>query len=225
MLVGLVAVAESGWDTGVVAVLYYLAAYVFMTVGAFTVVHLMSRRAEGDQQFDRDWSGAARRHPFLGVAMTVFMLSLGGIPPTAGFFGKYSLFKAAIDAGLVGLVIVAVLNSLVSVYYYLRVVVAMSMQPERAVVPGVLETFAAGGRPHALAGPGAMAAESALASDEPAFEPPPPRVAEDRVWVARTVVLVCLLATLWLGFGPSTGGLPGIERVLQWAEVAAAALR
>jgi NADH-quinone oxidoreductase subunit N len=225
MLVGLVAVAQSGWDTGVVALLYYLAAYVFMNVGAFTVVHLMSRRAEGDLQFDRDWSGAARRQPFLGVAMTVFMLGLGGIPPTAGFFGKYSLFKAAIDAGLVALVIVAVLNSLVSVYYYLRVVVAMYMRPERGVVPGVLETLAAG-RTHALEGPGAMAAEPASVVDDAAvLEPPPPRLAEGRAWVARAVVLVCLVATLWLGFGPSAAGLPGVQRVLEWAEVAAASLR
>jgi len=226
MVVGLTAVADSGYDTGAVALLYYLAAYVFMNVGAFTVVHLLGRRAEGELQFDRDWSGAARRQPFLGAAMVVFMLGLGGIPPTAGFFGKYSLFKSAMDAGLVWLVVIAVLNSLVSVYYYLRVVVALYMRPERAVVPGVLESLVAGGRTHALEGPGAMAAEAPLVVDDAALlEPPPPRIAESREWTARVVVGICVVATLWLGFGPTLGGIPGVERVLDWAQQAAASLR
>src|SRR5262249_48262851 len=199
--------------TGAVAVLYYLAAYVFMNIGAFTVVMLFSRRAEGELQFDRDWSGAARRYPFLGVAMAVFMLSLGGIPPTAGFFGKYSLFKAAVDAHLVPLVVVAVLNTLVSVYYYLRVVVALFMREERATIPGVFEAVAAGSRAHALEGPGAMAA------------PLPPRVADGRALVPRCVVAICFFATLWLGVGASIGRLPGVGRVLDWAELAAAAMR
>jgi NADH-quinone oxidoreductase subunit N len=217
MLVGLVAVATSGWDTGAVAVLYYLAAYVFMNIGAFTVVALLGRRAEGDLQFDRDWSGSALRHPFLGVAMTVFMLGLGGIPPTAGFFGKYSLFKAAIDAHLVPLVVIAVLNSLVSVYYYLRVIVAMYMRAEHAPAPGVLSAIA-GGRQHALEGPGAMAAEDVV----PAL---PPRLAERGAWGLRIVVGLCLFATLWLGIGASIGMLPGVSRVLEWAELAMASLR
>jgi len=216
MLVGLTAVAVSGWDTGAIAVLYYLAAYVFLNVGAFTVVTLLSRRAEGELQFDRDWSGAARQHPFLGAAMTVFMLGLGGMPPTAGFFGKYSLFKAAVDAHLVPLVIIAVLNSLVSVYYYLRVIVALYMRAEHAPVPGVLEALAAGGRAHALQGPGAMAAEEAVL---------PPRMAAGRAWTLRAVVGICLFAVLWLGMGVSIGPLPGVSRVLDWAEIAAAALR
>jgi NADH-quinone oxidoreductase subunit N len=216
MLVGLAAVMSSGWDGGAVAILYYLLAYVFLNVGAFTVVALLSRRAEGDLNFDRDWSGAARRHPFLGVAMVIFMLGLGGVPPTSGFFGKYSLFKAAIDAGLTSLVVIAVLNSLVSVYYYLRVVVSLTMRPARPVVPGVLESLASG-RTQLFAGPGAMAAEEPLPA-------PAPRWAEEEPLAPRLVVGICLVATLWLGLGPAIGGLPGIESVLGWAAAAVESL-
>jgi NADH-quinone oxidoreductase subunit N len=73
-----------------------------------------------------DWAGLAAKHPATALAMTIFMLSLGGIPPTAGFFGKFYVFRAALEKPtLVWLVIIAVLNSVVSVYYYLRVVTAM----------------------------------------------------------------------------------------------------
>ncbi len=216
MLVGVSAVAATGNLSGAAAVLYYLLAYAFMNIGALTVVTLLQRRAEGELQFDRDWSGVARRHPVLGMAMAVFMIALGGLPPTAGFFGKYSLFRSAIDAGLVGLVIVAVLNSAISVYYYLRVLVAMYMKPEREPTPSVLDAWTAE-RQHAFEGPGAMAAE-------PAPEVPP-RVIETGAWPARLVVLVCVLATLWLGMGPALGAFPGLSRVMEWAELAVAALR
>jgi NADH:ubiquinone oxidoreductase subunit 2 (subunit N) len=217
MLVGLTAVVVSGWDTGAAAVLFYLLAYVFMNVGAFTVLLLLSRHAEGELNFDRDWSGAARRHPFLGAAMVVFMVGLGGIPPTAGFFGKYSIFKAALDTGLTSLVIIAVLNSLVSVYYYLRVVVALYMRPERQSVPGVLE-MGSSQRAHPLEGPGAMAAADVTASQVP-------RLAARGAWMAKLVVALCLFATLWLGLGPNLGAFPGVSRVIEWAATAAAALR
>ena len=75
-----------------------------------------------------DLAGLATRQPLLAGAMTIFMLSLGGIPPTAGFMGKVYVFGVAVNAGLVPLVIVGVLNSVVSIYYYLRVTIAMYMQ-------------------------------------------------------------------------------------------------
>jgi NADH-quinone oxidoreductase subunit N len=218
MLVGLTAAAVSGWPAGGAAVLYYLLAYTFMNVGAFTVVMLLGRRAEGDLNFERDWSGAARHHPVLGFAMVVFMLGLGGVPPTAGFFGKYSVFKAAVDAGLTSLVVIAVLNSVVSVYYYLRVVVALYMRPERAALSGLLAGLgdhAAGG--HDAVGPGAMAAAEAAAV--------PPRYAELGAWPAKLVVGLCVLGTLWFGLGPSLGQLPGMARVMEWAVTAVASLR
>ncbi|UCE02556.1 MAG: NADH-quinone oxidoreductase subunit N [Candidatus Latescibacterota bacterium] len=215
MLLGLTAVAASGSTDGAAAVLYYLLAYTFMNIGAFTVVMLLGRRAEGGLLFERDWSGIARKHPILGLAMALFMIALGGLPPTAGFFGKYSLFRTAIDAGLVSLVVIAVLNTLVSVYYYLRVIVAMYMRPEREPSVPVLESA---GRAHAFDGPGAMAAEEIASA-------PPPRLSERGAWAARVVVLICVIATLWLGMGPSRGAVPGMSRIMQWAEDAVASLR
>jgi NADH-quinone oxidoreductase subunit N len=86
-----------------------------------------------------DLAGLGFRHPALALAMTLFMLSLGGIPPTAGFMGKVYVFGTALDAGLVPLVVIGVLNSVVSVFYYLRVTVAMYMeepQGEPVVISG-----------------------------------------------------------------------------------------
>jgi NADH-quinone oxidoreductase subunit N len=128
-LVGLVAASKAGGA----ALLFYLAVYGFMTLGAFGVVIALGRRGEPNEDL-RDFAGVAFRHPILGLAMTVFMLSLAGIPPTAGFAGKFALFSAAIEAGDVGLVVIGVLNSVVSVYYYLGVLVQMYMADGTRVV-------------------------------------------------------------------------------------------
>ena len=132
-LVGLVA----GGKDGGAALLFYLAVYSFMTLGAFAVLIALGRRGEPNEDL-ADWAGVGFRHPVLGLSMAVFMLSLAGVPPTAGFAGKFYLFSAAVDAGQVGLAVIGVLNSLVSVYYYLGVLVAMYMtEGERAIVaPG-----------------------------------------------------------------------------------------
>ena len=124
LLVGVVALALVGVDArGPLA--FYLAAYTFTTIGAFGVVAWLGNRGDERLQID-DWAGLASRHPAAALAMTIFMLSLGGIPPTAGFFAKFYVFRAALEKpGMVALVIVAVLNSVVSVFYYLRVVTAM----------------------------------------------------------------------------------------------------
>jgi hypothetical protein len=121
-----------------------------------------------------------------------------------------------LDAGLVSLVVIAVLNSLVSVYYYLRVVVAMYMKSERKPTMGVLETLAP--RSHALEGPGAMAAEAEEA-------PVAPRLAETPSAAAKLTVAICVLMTLWLGMGPDLGRIPGLTRIMEWAEAAVATLR
>jgi NADH-quinone oxidoreductase subunit N len=106
-------------------VLYYLVAYTFTTLGAFGVVAWIGHR--GDERLDIDsWAGLGSRNPAAALAMTIFMLSLGGVPPTGGFFAKFYLFRAALEKeGLLPLVIIAVLNSVVSIYYYLRVVTTM----------------------------------------------------------------------------------------------------
>ena len=92
-------------------------------------------RKQDERVLISDLAGLGFRHPLLGLAMTVFMISLGGIPPTAGFMAKVYVFGAALDAGLLPLVIVGVLNSVVSVFYYLRITVAMYMTEEPAGGP------------------------------------------------------------------------------------------
>jgi NADH-quinone oxidoreductase subunit N len=118
-----------GTARGVTAMLIYLFVYAFMQLGAFTVLALM-RRADvvGDEL--KDLNGLFFRQPFAAVAMLLFMLSLGGIPPTAGFMGKFWLFGAAIESGYVWLAVIGVLNSAVSLYYYLRIVVFMMLKNE-----------------------------------------------------------------------------------------------
>jgi len=124
VLVALVA----GKEAGVSSALFYLLAYTFMNIGAFTVVIALGRKDTENTNLD-DYSGLGTRHSWLAVFMMLFMISLAGFPPTAGFMAKFYVFSAAVQSGFIGLVIIAVLNSLVSVYYYLRVVVIMFMRP------------------------------------------------------------------------------------------------
>lgn len=118
-------------DSGsaVSSILFYLLAYLFMTVGAFAVLVALTEKDREAVEME-DLKGVGQRRPFLGFVMTVFLLSLAGLPPTVGFFGKYYLFIQAVNAGYVGLVVIAVLNSLVSVYYYLGPVVRMYFEGE-----------------------------------------------------------------------------------------------
>jgi NADH-quinone oxidoreductase subunit N len=127
VLIGVVA----GTSRGVSATLIYLAVYSLMQMGAFAVIVLLRRQdTVGDEL--KDFNGLYFRRPGAAVAMLIFMLSLGGIPPTAGFMGKLWLFGAAIEAGYVGLAVIGVLNSAVSLYYYIRVVVYMFLRNEPA---------------------------------------------------------------------------------------------
>ena len=107
---------------GQAAVLFYLVAYLFMNFGAFAVLVVMSGPPADRDRFS-DLDGLGRRNPGLAVVMTIFMFALAGFPPTAGFIGKFFLFSAAVAGGYTWLVVLAVLMSVVSVYYYFRVVV------------------------------------------------------------------------------------------------------
>jgi NADH-quinone oxidoreductase subunit N len=140
MLVGLTA----GSGRGAAAVLYYLLVYSFATIGAFGVI-LLLERTDGAEAVDLDsYGGLAARHPVLAVVLTVCLISLIGLPPTAGFVGKFYLFSAAIDAEFYWLAIIAVLNSVAAAYYYLRLIVYMYMrEPEPEGVRAAL-TPAAG---------------------------------------------------------------------------------
>lgn len=114
-------------DEAVSAALFYLFAYLFSNLGAWAVVVALER-SEGRGLLIEDYAGLGRRRPALALAMTIFMLSLIGVPPTVGFIGKFLVFTVTIEAGLIGLALVGVVTSLVSAYYYLRVVVMMYMR-------------------------------------------------------------------------------------------------
>jgi NADH-quinone oxidoreductase subunit N len=117
---------------GLSSVMLYLAVYAFMTLGAFTVVAMLRKGGlEGDEI--EDFTGLAKRQPVAALLMLVFMVSLAGIPPTAGFIGKFYLFMAAVQAGLAWLAVVALLFAAVSAYYYLRVVMVMYMREPQAL--------------------------------------------------------------------------------------------
>jgi NADH-quinone oxidoreductase subunit N len=125
LLIGVVV----GTPRGVSAMLIYLLIYSFMQLGAFAVIVMMRREdVIGDEL--KDFSGLHARHPLAAFAMLLFMLSLGGIPPTAGFMGKFWLFGAAVEAGYVWLAVIGVLNSAISLYYYIRLVVFMYVKPQ-----------------------------------------------------------------------------------------------
>jgi NADH-quinone oxidoreductase subunit N len=111
----------------IAAGLFYLVAYAITNFGAWGVV-IALEKSEGRGLEIGDYAGLARKHPVLAAAMTVFMLSLIGLPPTVGLVGKVYLFRAVIDGGFYGLAVIGVLTSLVSAYYYLRVVVVMYMR-------------------------------------------------------------------------------------------------
>src|SRR5690606_23679901 len=127
LMIGLTVYADSGDTQALAGMLYYLLAYTLMNIGAFAVVINWAQQGKEHLEIP-DYAGLGWRTPGLGLAMSVFMISLAGIPPTAGFFGKYYLFVSAVDHGFNSLVVIAVLNSALSVYYYLRVMVALYMR-------------------------------------------------------------------------------------------------
>ena len=123
LLIGLIVASP----TGVAAVLFYSLAYACMTIGAFGMVILLQRGAVPGDQID-DFSGLAQQSPLAAAVMLLFLLSLTGIPPTAGFVGKLYLFGAAIEAGYVWLALIAVVNSAISLFYYMRIAMVMYMR-------------------------------------------------------------------------------------------------
>jgi NADH-quinone oxidoreductase subunit N len=142
LLVGMAAVGF-GVAAAQPSLVFYLMAYASTTLGAFAVATWVGRRGDECSHVD-DWAGLAKRRPAVALAMTLFLLSLAGVPPTGGFFAKFYLFRAAVERPeLVWLVVAAVLNSVVSVYYYLRIVVAMYFR-ERADAPAGYSSMATG---------------------------------------------------------------------------------
>jgi len=127
VLVGVTA----GTNEGTSAVLFYLTAYALMNVGAFVLIAHLAGTGERSTQID-DYTGLAYTRPVAAACLTIFLLSLAGIPTMAGFFGKLFLFRAAVHSHLIGLTVIAVLNSVVSIYYYFRIIVSMYMREGKA---------------------------------------------------------------------------------------------
>ena len=148
-LIGIVAAAKGEQSAGA-AVLFYLTAYTFMTLGAFGVLTFLERK-DGGHEAERfgAYAGMGFKYPALGLAMALFMIALAGMPLTGGFVGKLYLFSASLKAGETGLVFAGIAGSVISVYYYLRVIVAFYMRdvpdpgplpeanPSRQIVFGV----------------------------------------------------------------------------------------
>ena len=120
IMMGLVSGSQYGYS----GIVFYLTAYMFMQIGSFIIVAILERNGEKYLELS-DYAGLSKRHPVLAAFMTIFMFSLAGIPPFAGFFGKYFLFTAAIDAGFLWLTLVGVLSSIISVYFYIGLIVKM----------------------------------------------------------------------------------------------------
>ncbi len=144
------------------SLLFYMLAYSFTTFGIFGIVILLGRKGEENLEM-KNYSGLAYKHPILALSMTILLFSLAGLPPFAGFIAKFYLFSAAIQEGLVTLVIIAVLNSAVSFYYYLKVIIFMYMKEQETefrialtpltlfvIVIGVLGTLGLGIFPNSI---------------------------------------------------------------------------
>lgn len=146
LLVGVLAAAAAGArEKALSGILFYLASYTASAIGAFAVVGVIERRGQGGHEPAEPWdldrfAGLAKRRPVLAFVMAVFLLSLAGVPPTAGFVGKLYVFQAAVGAELYGLAIFGVLTSALGAYYYLRVVVYMYMKPADAAEEGISST-------------------------------------------------------------------------------------
>ncbi|MDD5207771.1 MAG: NADH-quinone oxidoreductase subunit N [Elusimicrobiales bacterium] len=138
---GYIAVAFFGGRQGFEAVLYYLPVYAMATIGAFSVALLLEKEEKGPQI--EDLAGLAKTRPWVAGAMAAFMFSLAGVPPLAGFFAKFYAFAGAVNSGYTSLVIIAIIMSAVSIYYYLKVTVVMYMKPSAnghtAEAPGLIE--------------------------------------------------------------------------------------
>ncbi|MEY3311349.1 MAG: hypothetical protein RL348_682 [Bacteroidota bacterium] len=120
IMMGLVSGSQYGYS----GIVFYLTAYMLMQIGSFVIVAILERNGEKYLELS-DYAGLSKRHPVLAAFMAIFMLSLAGIPPFAGFFGKYYLFTAAIDAGFLWLTLVGVVSSIISVYFYIGLIVKM----------------------------------------------------------------------------------------------------
>ncbi|OGP54130.1 MAG: NADH-quinone oxidoreductase subunit N [Deltaproteobacteria bacterium RBG_13_52_11b] len=131
----------AGNARGISGILFYLMAYAFMNIGAFTCVILLGKKGE-ENTLINDYSGIGFKYPVLAASMTIFLLSMAGIPPLGGFMAKFYVFSAAVESKFYWLAVIGVLNSAVSVYYYLRVTVLMYFRESDREITGLQFSFA-----------------------------------------------------------------------------------
>lgn len=127
-------------DQGLIAILIYFGVYAFMTLGAFFVVMLIANKI-GTEEID-DYKGLGYASPWLGISLAIFLVSLTGLPPTAGFIGKLYLFIALVDAKMIVVAVIALLNSVVSLYYYIKVLKNMYLVRVEIEKPAINVSFA-----------------------------------------------------------------------------------
>jgi NADH-quinone oxidoreductase subunit N len=120
ILLGIVANNSNGWS----GIVFYAFAYVFMQIGAFVIVSLIEKENDSNLNLS-DYNGLSKSHPFLAASMAIFMFSLVGLPPFAGFFGKYYLFLSVVQSGYLWLALVAVIASIISIYFYIGLIINM----------------------------------------------------------------------------------------------------
>ncbi|HEX3108527.1 MAG TPA: proton-conducting transporter membrane subunit, partial [Thermoanaerobaculia bacterium] len=131
-------------DESVAAVAVYTIVYALMNIGAFGVISLLAKNQNDPQTLD-DIAGLGFRRPFYGLALAICMFSLAGLPATGGFMSKFYVFKSAVDSGHTTVALIGILASIISVYYYLRVVYYLYMkEPEREPVETIGDVFSAG---------------------------------------------------------------------------------
>lgn len=192
ILLGVISMSE----TGASATMFYLLTYGMATIGAFAILTVV-RKGDGEASHVADWAGMARRSPVLAAAMSLFLLSFAGIPLTAGFIGKLSVFTAAMEAGLGPWVVLAMIATAITAFFYLRIVVVMYFADPVTTVPAEEPVGVAAG----AAGAAPVPARSAVASgaggpaaDGPFVVVPGP--------LTTIVVAVAVIVTLGLGLFP-----------------------
>ncbi len=136
MLVGITAANQLGYG----AVIFYLFGYLFMNLGAFAMAEFISQKEDRGTEIE-NLRGLGYRYPLLGLSMLLFMFGLAGVPPTVGFIGKYYLFSAAVKSHLYWLAVIGVINSAISAYFYLNIVVTMYMKGEPEKPIAVLDSL------------------------------------------------------------------------------------
>ena len=214
ILLGVLAMSEQGAS----ATMFYLLTYGMATIGAFGILTLV-RKGDGEASHVSDWAGLGKRSPVLAASMSLFLLSFAGIPLTAGFIGKFSVFSAAMASGFSGLVVLAMVATAVTAFFYLRIVVVMFFAEPAVPVPAQDRvSVTAGGAPEVSTSGGAASTGAASAGAAPAGAVSSARAAvADAPYVVvpglLTVIVIAIAVIVTLGLGLYPGP------VLDWLTI------